>query len=139
MVVSVTVDLNIGENIIEWKEASGYADLEAKINVTDTSLSCVTMDGGVCSLVAPEPYISLIGFTVKGFLAEGGDIQSWITAKGGKRDISATEYSEIVLGYTKVVPLDFEVPPAHLMTIQYYYFYTVELDEKWITEGDKWL
>ena len=83
MVTSVEVPMNIGENKIEWVEAAGYQSLKTTIDVTDTGISCISMNDGTCSLFAPEPYVSLIEFTVKGFLAEAAeDVCAWIDESG---------------------------------------------------------
>lgn len=74
MPVEIEVDLALGENILEWREATGYQNLKVKINIVETTISCVSMNDGTCRYVAPAPYIVINNFpdysTIKGSLKE---------------------------------------------------------------------
>ena len=83
MSVEIDIDLPLGENTIEWKEATGYADLKVKINITEVALLCVSMNDGACRGVSPYPFITISDFTVKGWLkAVAVGIGNWIDESG---------------------------------------------------------
>ena len=123
MPISIDVSLNIGENTIEWKEATGFADLKAKINVTQSMLSCVSMNDGVCSLSPPEPYISFPStWAVKGWLSERvADFDSWVESKGGSGSIELGDVFEITDGFLTIVDLGFTVSLSNVFNATDYY------------------
>jgi len=124
--VSIEVDIPLGENIVEWKEASGFADLKTVINVTDTMLSCISMNDGACSLSAPEPYLSISDFTIKGWLkvvVVVTDYVSWVEEKGGAIGIlgNKTAVFEIKDGYAGIEDLGFIVTKDNVFNVKDYY------------------
>ena len=113
----------LGENTVEWREAIGYSNLKAVINVSDAILSCVSMNDGICSLSAPEPYISFPStWAVKGWLSEGvADFDSWVESKGGSGSIELGDVFEITDGFLTIVDLGFTVSLSNVFNTTDYY------------------
>ena len=87
MSVEIDIDLPLGENIIEWREATGYQNLKVKINIVGTTIACVSMNDGTCRYAAPSPYVSINNFpdysTIKGSLkAIAVGMCDWIDESG---------------------------------------------------------
>ncbi|GAH25233.1 unnamed protein product [marine sediment metagenome] len=115
---------------------SGYADLNATINVGESAVTCVSVTGGSCGSITP-PGVVASGFTVTGYLAEAGaDIHSWLTEKGGKEDVDSAEFVELKMAYLGIVPLPFTATSSHVVGTKYYYFYSITGDHSWVDMGD---
>ncbi len=68
----VSTDLTTGEHTADFKEASGYKDLSARILVSDTEVSCVSVDGSTdgCTRTT-TPYIAIpSAFSVSAILQQ---------------------------------------------------------------------
>jgi hypothetical protein len=75
--MSTEVELSLGQHEILWS-LSGYADLNATIDVGESAVTCVSVTGGGCGSVTP-PGVFASGFSVTGYLAEAAaDICAWI-------------------------------------------------------------
>jgi len=82
--MATEIELALGEHTVKWSK-TGYDDLIAKINVTDTGVSCVSVDvpGGACGSTTP-PGVVVSDFTVTGYLKKvtGVTIRDYIDSAG---------------------------------------------------------
>ena len=128
--VQINVDLPLGENTIEFKEALGYADLACRVNVGEV-ISCVSVNGVVadCARITP-PYISFPPFVspaegaIKGWLKEAvANFNSWVEEQGGASGMYGNKNAvfEIKDGYAGIEDLGFIVTKDNVFSIKDYY------------------
>ncbi len=78
--MATEIELALGEHTVKWSKA-GCEDLIATINVTDTGVSCVSVEGGACGSTTP-PGVITSDFTVTGYLKETFTICDYIDSAG---------------------------------------------------------
>jgi len=120
--MATDIELALGEHTVKWSKA-GYDDLIAKINVTDTGVSCVSVDvpGGACGSTTP-PGVVISDFTVTGYLKKIiKDFASWITGKGGKDSIEYADVLEIGDAYLGIEDIGFTPTYDNVLTAGDYY------------------
>lgn len=71
-----TIDLTLGDHVATWT-CDGYEPLVCTINVTDTEVTCVSVEDGTCG-VGDLPYVIANGLNVTGHLVGGSDICTYI-------------------------------------------------------------
>jgi len=116
----VDYELTLGTHEIVWSK-TGYADLNATINVGESAVSCVSVIGGSCGSATP-PGVVASGFTVTGYLSElAVGICSWITDKGGWNALTVPNIFELVDQYLGFGGLPFTPTITQIMgCIDYY-------------------
>ncbi|MCW3140599.1 MAG: hypothetical protein N2V72_00240 [Methanophagales archaeon] len=120
--MATDIELTLGEHTVKWSK-TGYEDLIAKINVTDTGVSCVSVDvpGGACGSSTP-PGVVISDFTVTGYLKEIiKNFDSWVTSKGGKDSIKYADVLEIGDAYLGIVDIGFTPTYDNVLTAGDYY------------------
>jgi len=123
--MATDIELSTGQHTVKWSK-TGYDDLIATINVTDTGVTCVSVDvpGGACySSTAPGVTIPS-SFTVVGHLKKttgAPGVCSWITNKGGPSKLTSYDITQLILAYIKIGDVGFTVTTAHITGCILYY------------------
>jgi len=121
--MAMDIELALGEHTVKWSKA-GYDDLIAKINVTDTGVSCVSVDvpGGACGSTTP-PGVVISDFTVTGYLKKTAiaDFDSWVATKGGTDSIEYADVLEIGDAYLGIADIGFAPTYDNVLTAGDYY------------------
>ena len=118
--MATDIELTLGEHTVKWSKA-GYDDLIAKINVTDTGVSCVSVEGGACGSTTP-PGVVTSDFTVTGYLkTKVTDFDSWVESKGGKDSIEYADVLEIGDAYLGIEDIGFTPTYNNVLTAGDYY------------------
>jgi len=128
----VVVNLTSGNHTVKMT-LSGYYQLNAVINVSDTGfVTCVSVSGGSCGSSVP-PSITISGTTVTGYLSSSStptptgtpvpstDICNWIVGLGGWRSITSYSIMTLVGAYSGNQNVGFVVTSSHIMGAVAYY------------------
>ena len=124
--MATDIELSTGQHTVKWSK-TGYDDLIATINVTDTGVSCVSVDvpGGACYSSTPPGVLIPSSFTVVGYLKKTTgavtDFDSWVASKGGKDSIEYADVLEIGDAYLGFVDIGFTPNYTNVLTAGDYY------------------
>ena len=129
--MATDIELSTGQHTVKWSK-TGYDDLIATINVTDTGVSCVSVDvpAGACysSMPVTPPGVLIASespFTVVGYLKKTTgavtDFDSWVASKGGKDSIEYADVLEIGDAYLGFVDIGFTPNYTNVLTAGDYY------------------
>ncbi|RLG35331.1 hypothetical protein DRN97_00030 [Methanosarcinales archaeon] len=121
--MATDIELSTGQHTVKWSK-TGYDDLIATINVTDTGVSCVSVQNGACYSSTPPGVLIPSSFTVVGYLKASGavtDFDSWVASKGGKDSIEYADVLEIGDAYLGFVDIGFTPNYTNVLTAGDYY------------------
>ncbi|MHC1566934.1 MAG: hypothetical protein ACXQTD_04255 [Candidatus Syntropharchaeia archaeon] len=124
----LAVELTTGEHEIEFVK-DGYEVLAAKVDVTDSGVSCISVQSdwkvipGGCDSPTP-PGVVVSDYSLTAYLQEEKikkDICSWIEERGGRYAIGSYDITELILTYVGIKDLGFKVTSAHVAGAIMYY------------------
>lgn len=108
--MATELELSLGEHSVLWS-LSGYADLNATIDVGESAVTCVSVTGGSCGSTTP-PGVVASGFMVTGYLAEAvADICNYVSDAGGCASVSFSHFLAIMykyMGLDALIPSGYE-------------------------------
>ena len=120
------VRLEEGEHEVVWTK-EGYEDLIATIEVSDTGVSCISVQNGKCyarpGVLIPSP------FTVIGYLKKKEGFCEWIENKI-EEGLKIYDIMELVKAYLGKIDLGFEVTIIMIMATVLYYLGEIDTGNK---------